>query len=53
VNRNGEDEERTTPTARGGSKPNGGNGNPVTLVRIAVARNKAIQALSVLPSNKP
>jgi hypothetical protein len=40
-------------TARGGSKPNGGNGRPVTLVRIVVVRNKAVQPPYALPVTKP
>jgi hypothetical protein len=31
------------PTARGGSKPNGSNRNPLALVRVVVPRNTAVK----------
>ncbi len=43
----------TTPTARGGSKSNGGSGKPVTPVRTVVARNKAVQKAIDLPVSVP
>src|SRR5215469_18718242 len=41
------------PTARGGSKPNGGSGKPVTLVRIVVTRNTAVQPPNGCPVTRP
>src|SRR5262249_23647685 len=41
------------PTARGGSKPNGGSGKPVTLVRTVVARNRPVHPRSSLPASNP
>src|SRR5271154_4049043 len=43
----------SVPIARGGSKPNGARGNPVTLVRIVVARNIAVQPRDAVPLNRP
>ena len=41
------------PTARGGSKPNGARGKPVTLVKMATMKNKAVQAPKACPVNRP
>jgi len=38
---------------RGGSKPNGGNGKPVMLVRIRVARNNTVKAANAFPLSQP
>src|ERR1700724_3980067 len=40
------------PTMRGGSRPNGGSGNAVTLVRTVVARKSAVQPDSSLPPTR-
>ena len=48
-----EQNERQPPAARGGSKPNGGNGKPVRLVKIVAARKKATAALKFRPSKRP